>query len=362
MATWCWEAAHALAESGDDVTLLVLDGVPLPGEPNPTVRIHRLARPVRDTRFIAKLRAEFGRLSARPDPVMGAFVAAERSASENPTLLLNHSGLVDPTLPACQFVAAWARESRLMDYLMRIPRHVASANPVAVVRVAFDAIGWWRRDWQGYRNATMVLATTRCFRDELARVGVRVMTVPPCVRVPAHPVPQPSPSPVRMISAALQLDEPRKRVAWMLDALRDFQTRGRALELTLVGSASPGIERRAAHAAIDVRFTGPLSRPAFLAELEAHHIFLFASALDDWGYVVAEAMSRGRAVVVPDTPPFDEMVADGGIRFGNSPGSFRDSLDRAIDTAEALGHAAHRQARQQFSHDAFALAVRSIAS
>jgi glycosyltransferase involved in cell wall biosynthesis len=146
----------------------------------------------------------------------------------------------------------------------------------------------------------------------------------------------------------------------MLDALAGFEPRGREVQLTLVGEATPDIERRAARSRIDVRFTGLLPRSAFVAELDAHHAFIFASALDDWGYVVAEAMSRGRAVVAPDAHPFDEMVAAGGVRFADRPESFLAAVDRVIDSAVDLGVAAHRQAQKAFSHEAFAATVRAI--
>jgi glycosyltransferase involved in cell wall biosynthesis len=292
---------------------------------------------------------------------MRQFVTAGTAIDANPVLLLNSSSLVDPALPARQFVVAWARESRLVDYLSRIPRLIQTASPVAAVRTALDAVGWWRRDWHGYRHATMVLATTSRFRDELARAGVSVTKVHPCVRVPATPAPFPPAAPVRLLSAAYQLGEPRKRMAWMLDALAGFSARGRAVQLTLVGTPTPDIERRAARVPIDVTFTGRLPREAFLAEIDAHHAFLFASALDDWGYVAAEAMSRGRAVVVPDAPPFDEMGAAGAIRFADRADAFVSAVDQVIDTAEVVGHAAHRQAMQAFSHEAFASAIRTIA-
>ena len=361
MATWCWEAAHALAAAGDDVTLLALDGVVLPGEPHAAITLHRVSPARRRRGFIDKVIGEFARLSTRPDPVMRPFVTAGQAATANPVLLLNHSGLVDPALPARQFVAAWARETRLRDYLSRIPLHVRTGSPLAFVRVVLDAVGWWRRDWHGYRHATKVLATTERFRAELTGAGVPAVTVHPCLGVCTSPPLLPPRPPVRLLSAALNLGEPRKRVAWMLDALRDFQARGRDVRLTLVGAPTPDIERRAERAGIDVTFTGPLRRDAFLAQVDAHHALIFASTLDDWGYVVAEAMSRGRAVVVPDEPPFDEMGAHGAVRFADHPEAFVAAIDEVIDHVETLGRAAHRQASRAFSHETFAAAVQEMA-
>ncbi len=361
MATWCWEAAHALASSGDDVTLVATEDAPLPGVPGPGVRVYRVPRHPRPRGVGAKLRTEIARLSIRPDTVMRSFVALDRTADENPILLLNHTGLVDPDLPARQYVAAWARETRLIDYLSRARRNIRLHRPVATARLMLDTVGWWRRDWHGYRHATTVLATTNRFRDELTRASVRAVTIHPCVGVPAAPPALPPRPPVRLLSAALDLGDPRKRLAWMLDALREFPMRGRDVRLTLVGRPTADIERRAADSCVPVTFTGPLPRQTLLAEVAAHHAFLFASALDDWGYVVAEAMSLGRAVVVPDAPPFDEMGARGAVRFADDPAAFRRAVDGAIEDVSTLGRSAHEQAQQAFSHAAFAAAVRKLA-
>jgi glycosyltransferase involved in cell wall biosynthesis len=59
-------------------------------------------------------------------------------------------------------------------------------------------------------------------------------------------------------------------------------------------------------------------------------IFCFGSRLDDWGYVLVEAMANGLVPVAPAISPFDEIM--GKVGFGYNPQS-KDDFARALVSA-----------------------------
>ena len=68
MGTWCWEAAHALAAAGEQVTLVCSPSVALPGPTN--LRILRVAPPPRARSVAGKVIVELTQLSAHGPRVM----------------------------------------------------------------------------------------------------------------------------------------------------------------------------------------------------------------------------------------------------------------------------------------------------
>src|ERR1700716_1427295 len=68
MGTWCWEAAHALADAGESVTLVCSPTVSLPGPT--TIPILRVAAPAPARSIPGKILEAVGQLSAQGPRVM----------------------------------------------------------------------------------------------------------------------------------------------------------------------------------------------------------------------------------------------------------------------------------------------------
>jgi len=172
--------------------------------------------------------------------------------------------------------------------------------------------------------------------------------------------------PVKLITVALELTDPRKRVQWLLEALRSVPDP--QFTLTLVGNA-PAEFKQWAHAAnFPVTFTGQRSRAEVQTLMKEHDLFLFGSQLDDWGYVLIEAMGQGLAIIAPDLTPFDEIV--GKEEEPDRAGWLYDPTDptdlarrvttwKPGDTTERRKSAYHR-AQSRFSRAAFARALLDI--
>jgi glycosyltransferase involved in cell wall biosynthesis len=350
MGTWCWEAAHALAAAGEPVTLVCSPTVMLPGPT--TIPVLRVAAPAQSRSAIVRMFSPGGMLSAHGARVMRDAVRCLADQGTPATrLLLNSTEFHDSEIPLPQFVTAWARGVRLHEYLGRLRIHHRGFSR-ETVRAFLGTIGWWRRDWYGFRHADAVLSVTSPLHDELRALGIHSELLHPCTHAPDASVPLRVGDPVvRLVTSAASLDDPRKRVLWMLDALRDW--RGTGCTLTLIGAPSDAVRGAASRLEMPVEFAGTLSRDDAVLAMRSCDVFLFASALDDWGYVITEAMSQGLAVIAPAIAPFDEILdATGALYVMNEPGAFRQALDDLLPRFMSA-----RQASWQSAHDRFSRAV-----
>ncbi len=107
--------------------------------------------------------------------------------------------------------------------------------------------------------------------------------------------------------------EPRKNQAFLLDVLKEAQTRGRRLSLTLVGD---GPDRDMLRARVrdlglqeQVMFTGFSARGR--AHIPGHSLYVHAAHMESQGIVLLEAMSCGVAVVAPRVGGIPEVFDDG---------------------------------------------------
>ncbi len=352
MGTWCWEAAHALAAAGEQVTLVCSPSVALPGPTD--LRILRVAPPPRARSVAGKVIGELTQLSAHGPLVMREAVR-ELSAAGVPVtaILLNATEFFDPSLPCPQLVTAWARGVTLREYLARLGVQLRGVSRHSL-RAFLGTLGWWRKDWYAFRRAGVVLAVSTPLQDELQSHGVRAELLHPCTHSASlPPLPRGAGQPVRLLSAAVSLDEPRKRIEWMLESLRKWH--GTNCTLTLIGAPSARVRAVAGALDMPVEFTGALSRDAVVERMREHDVFLFASVLDDWGYVITEAMSQGMAVVAPNLSPFDEILGDTGALYGaHDASAFRAAVDRVLVDTEGARQRSWDRARRQFSRELFA--------
>ncbi|MCB0196586.1 MAG: glycosyltransferase family 4 protein, partial [Anaerolineae bacterium] len=150
-------------------------------------------------------------------------------------------------------------------------------------------------------------------------------------------------------------EEPRKRTKWMLDAISKAEMVKDEFSVTLVGNASQEFQEWVLQKNLNLTFRGYVAREELLSIMSEHDIFLFGSCLDDWGYVLIEAMSQGLCVIAPDLSPFDEIVGDPSLLY--SPYSTKDfikTVEQVIsDDLQTKRRVSWERAQQLFSRKAF---------
>ena len=354
MATWCWEAAHALHELGQNVLLVAAPDVPLPGIP--AVEVVRIDQPGRHAsqrnRFMKAFSTVMGHLAAGPDGVLvEAHKYLEDRGRRPAAYILNKSSLVDRRVPCPQVVTAWAYPVSLLAYLRKLPLLVPDKAFKTFLHVGLGLAGWWRRDWRGYRAADCVLPVSEALLRSLYRQSVTVHLA--CPGTCVGPVPGHSGGGIRLLMAAVQLNEPRKRILWMLDAMKDISVPPGTI-LQLVGELEESVRQAAAKLSFPVEFLGRLKRPELHKVMQQADIFCFGSLLDDWGYVLVEALANGLIPVAPAISPFEEIM--GGVGSGYRPQSQKD-FARALRSATLSSLVDKRQEAWERAHSLFSRAA-----
>jgi glycosyltransferase involved in cell wall biosynthesis len=166
--------------------------------------------------------------------------------------------------------------------------------------------------------------------DQLAQRGVRAATVNPGTAIASYSPRRPWNQPRRLLFVAADLEEPRKRIGWALTALKTG-LRGSFL-VTLAGSASPSFQRWTRGGNFPAEFVGRLSRDRLPDLMRQNDLFVFSSAIDDWGYVQVEAMGQGLMVIAPRLAPFDEIIGNAGVLYSpHSTAELVRAVQRCID-------------------------------
>ena len=120
--------------------------------------------------------------------------------------------------------------------------------------------------------------------------------------------------------------------------------------LTLVGSITPGWEKRLRLDQAGVTATGPVSRAHVISELQQASIFVLASLQEGLALVLAQAMACGLPVVATEATGVRELVDDGveGIVVPDPPraetlAAALDSLLSDRERLHAMGAAARKK-------------------
>ena len=363
MATWCWEAAHALHELGERVLLVVADDVTLPNLTE--VEVLRLPAEAKAKSF---WRREWFRLTTARVDVTGPVAKHLSQLGVKPkACFFNQSNLVDPDLDVPQFVVAWSEPCSLKGYVRKIPRITDGSFSTANIRMAMEIIGWWRKDWKAYRSPAHVIAVSERLGAELSQNGVANTVIHPGTSVPFSTQSRIKSNPMTAAIIALELEEPRKRVRWMLEALNRFCSA--EFELYLYGKAGSEFLRELNELRFPVHYMGYQKREQLQHSLAAHDVFLFGSRQDDWGYVLVEALAHGVAVLAPDISPFDEIVGDAGNLYRvDSPEDFAAKVgglaqgDRETYRQRALERSSRLFSRPVFGQQLLAAYKKSIQS
>jgi hypothetical protein len=359
MATWCWEAAHALHELGRNVILVASSEIQLPGAPSvEVVRIEirdkgsfRRSGPMKAFSTVKSL------VAAGCDGSLEQIHCHLTGHGVRPAAyILNQSSLVDRSVPCRQIVAAWSYPVSLSDYLRKTLLLVPDQSLKVFVRTALSSLGWWRKDWRGYRNADSVLPVTEALLASLRHHSVTAGLAYPGAC--AGPIPDRSGGGIRLLMAAVNLKEPRKRILWMLDAMKKISLPSGTI-LQLAGEPDESLRRAAAQLNIPAEFLGHLKRQELQKVMQEADIFCFGSQLDDWGYVLVEAMANGLIPVAPAISPFDEIM--GRVGYGYNPRSqsaFVSALRSAASSSLAdKRHEAWERANSLFSRTAFGQSI-----
>jgi len=316
MASWCWEAAHALHEMHQPVLLVCSNEVELPGTPVVEVlRFNPQTGGYRRKDLLSRIAGELGRLSGESSGFVYLLHQHLQELGIEPSgYFLNQSNLQDPRVDVPQYMTAWAYPTSLKGYLSKVGKLTGwkISKPIGILRTYFDAVGWWKKDWRAYRNATSVLAVSQRLSTELVSQGIRGHIVHPGTSISAYELRESANNVCQVLIAAEDLEEPRKRVRWMINALKSSTHIN--FSLTLVGHASDAFKKWVCDD-FPAKFTGHLPRNQLQNLMAEHDVFLFGSCHDDWGYVLVEAMSQGLVIVAPKISPFDEIVEDTGILY-----------------------------------------------
>jgi len=355
VATWCWEAAHALHELGQNVILVAAKNVQLPGIPAFDVARIGLAKPPIAGRGGLRSAASTARrhLSAGPDGTLAEIHAFLKNRGAQPGIyILNESFFVDSNIPCRQFVTAWAYPVNLLSYLRKIPLLVPDKSARSFSHTALSTLGSWRKDWRGYQEANCVLPVTKALLSSLHRRSITAHLAYPGTCVSS--MKNRDSGGIRLLMAALNLGEPRKRILWMLDAMQEMQPPSGAV-LQLAGNLDDSVKRAAGRLRFPVEFLGYLRRQELQQVMQNAHVLCFGSILDDWGYVLVEAMANGLVPVAPAISPFDEILDKVGVCYkAYSQDDFLRALNAVVGcNLGDLGRQAWERAQLLFSRKAF---------
>jgi hypothetical protein len=359
MAAWCWEAAHALHELGQNVLLIAAPDTPLPGTPKVEVVWIDIAdrHAVRQGGIVRALAAARSHLSAGPDGALKKIHASLAARRVRPAAyILNQSTFVDRSVPCMQMVAAWSYPVNLSAYLRKTPLLVPGKSAKAFLHTALSSLGWWRKDWRAYRTADRVLPVTAALQRSLERRSIPCDLAYPGTCV--SPAAERGDGGIRLLMAAVRLGEPRKRILWMLEAMKEMNPPpGTTLELA--GEADDAVRRATAQIGFPVEFLGHLNRERLQQVMQGAHIFCFGSLLEDWGYVLVEAMANGMTPVAPAIGPFDEIMDGVGRCYcPNSQEDFLRAVGWLVSSSLAdRGREAWERAGSLFSRQAFGRSI-----
>jgi glycosyltransferase involved in cell wall biosynthesis len=360
MASWCWEAAHSLQELGQPVVLVCAEDIKLPGEPK--VQIIRFTPewdvPKLPKTLIERFLNEAKNLSIQPIDYLAPLHKLLISQGIVPSAyFLNMCTLHDPSISVPQHIVGWAYPTSLQGYIEKIGRAYQWRFSKALIRGSFEYLGWWRKDWNSYRNVDSVLAVSERLRLDLSKKGIKTFLSHPGTAIRSNPPEPHNLEKCKLLIAAYDLEEDRKRIPWMVQALAVAQKKGQLkhYSLTLVGRASDQFKKWVASTDIPHEFLGHISREALQGVMSEHDVFLFGSRFDDWGYVLVEAMGQGLCVIAPDISPFDEIIGRSGLVYQmNSSEDFSHQVASiAPQDLFQLRYSAWERATTLFSRKAF---------
>lgn len=317
MASWCIELARVIHNSGREVLLIVSPSiadryvdVPIFVYPSHISHERGLFKKVIDK--LRKYVQLLPLVPTRQDWIADLDSLLRKSGVKPKAYLLNQSNLFNVKVSVPQYVAAWADPPFFKDYLNRIFQlNSGSRN---LLDELYNALYWYKSDWSAYHNATAVLPVSKLLGDKLKKQDCQVHVLhPPFVKrnkaAQSFSHVGTEFRPLRIAMMSLYIDDPRKGYSRVVDIIEKWPNK-KYVEFILIGGASDSFIQRLSAAQIPFVSHGVLPREEAIGLLASSDLFLFASVLDDWGFVQVEAMSMGIPVLSPDIPLFREIVGN----------------------------------------------------
>ena len=315
MASWCIETAFALHEAGFDVLLVHAPNVSLPANlPYQTFSFDLFVHSSNNQRpyIIRKVLSIKNLLSSCGT---GFVYEVSKHLKEYgfsvESFFLNQSNMSDHRVNVPQYICSWVYPLSFRTYVRNGFNGLESGSVKSQLLTLLNSIGFYRKDSKSFRFASKVFALTEPMYRDLVKRGIDAILLSPCCGISRDGVvvnDSPKIGPVKVIMSALNLSSRRKNLTWIM---RNLNSVARIdLEITLVGNLGEEMYELVSNSPHKVEWKGLLSREELKSEYQKSDIFLFGSILDDWGYVLTEAMSSGLAVLAPNKHPFDFIVGD----------------------------------------------------
>jgi glycosyltransferase involved in cell wall biosynthesis len=354
MATWCIECAKALHANGQQVLLVKSKKIKLPN--NFQVPSFDFDMPESASKTFAK------KILSRIKDYLQMIPFTSIEHSFLPTLneklqekgiapsvyLLNQSNLYNSTVTVPQYVVAWAYKPFLKDHLAKVGMFANSLrNRITAIK---NAIYWHKADWNAYQHATGVFSVSDKLTEAIASTGLsNVYTVYPGIEKQNEFQIERKNSPtIHFVMMALNVGEKRKRLVWALESMKELKEQFNQFHITVIGECSDDLKKWSKENNLPATFAGKVDREMAMQILQQQDVFLFASALDDWGFVQVEAMSNQLAVLSPDKSPFDEIVGRNDFLFSSD-----DRQDFLVKIKSILQNSSSIATNKQWFYDRY---------
>lgn len=358
MATWCIEVSKSLKDQGHNVVMVVAPGlenmVPAGVDHFSINAFENVNRPFLK-KVHDKLISWFGFLWPFPAPSLaGKAILEEAHRLQHTTeiVLWNQTNLLVPGHRLPQWVVGWAYPAALSGYLHKLK----TKSDLPVLSRLRDLLYWYRTDNFAYQRASGVLSVTKALDVELQKKKINVIYAAPGCSTEYIRLPAPQNSQPHLVIVARWLDEARKNIPWLIEALAKISTAN--YRLSLIGDANETFKTEVRDKIPHGIFLGILPRNELMRELQKADMLLFGSALDDWGFVQVEAMANGLAVFAPAQLPSTEIIPD--PRFLFKPGDaidFKNKIEYLLENPDEIQKAKtifHETYLQNFSSAVFA--------
>lgn len=312
MASWCIEAALALKRKGHEVLVIASSSMPKSSEVD--FFYFDIKDESRGIKFWKKMSARLRRmvncipfLYRESDFLNKLDASLKKHDYKVDCYLLNQSNLFNTRVSINQVVVAWADRPFLVDYLRRVL--LVNRSFKERFLALYDALYWYNSDWYAYKKAFSVFAVTDSLRRNIATKINHVHTVyPPFIRRSDIVTRKNySSGKIRICFFALDIEDDRKGYLKLIEYLYDSNIKEQ-IHIDLIGQVSSRFVQLLNHNQLEFTSHGKLPRENAIEVVKNVDILVFASLIDDWGFVQVEAMSYGVIVLAPNVNPSVEIV------------------------------------------------------
>ena len=364
MATWCIEVSKALHKAGYNILLVHTSSFSLPHNLSFQTMVFDMPPAPALKGISSKYRSLKNIISAKSNGFSYLLYQKLKNQGKSPeAFFLNQSDMLDKRVPIPQFLCAWVYPSDFHRYLLNALRIVDGKSIKTNLLTILSSIGFYYKDHTAYRNAAKVLSLTPQMHQHFIGKKIDSFLLSPCysdVSGMAKNIDE-GKKKVNLLISALDLDSRRKNIPWMLEAINDFPAGN--FKVTLIGNPGDKVNSVINKFRHEIEVKGQMARDKALALFGQADIFLFASTVDDWGYVLVEAMMNGLVLLVPDKNPYNYIAGNERCLF--KPGNKKDFLEKLgflINSTALLSIKAQslQRADSLFSGESFATKAKEL--